>query len=116
MAIPNLELGTLSPRCNSEVCSMKLYWSLQDIPELAPLSQRQRREAWQECYQTYAFKHWQVHLSLGLFSGLVTVSLPVGVAATVVAAVLGGLIYQQTVMHTLRPRLKQYIAVQIQDS
>jgi hypothetical protein len=88
---------------------MKLYWSSKDIPELAPLSPRQRQQAWKVCYRNYAFKYWQTWVSIGVLSTLVTVGLQVGTAGVAIAGGLGAGIFSQTVTHVLRPHFRNYV-------
>ena len=40
---------------------MKIYWSLQSIPELADLPRPERRRLWRKCWGK-VLRHWQIWL------------------------------------------------------
>ncbi len=42
---------------------MTIYWTIANIPELAPLTPAERRRAWRAVFWK-AHRHWQVWLSL----------------------------------------------------
>jgi len=47
---------------------MRIYWSLNSVPELAALPKMERKRVWRTCYHR-TFRHWQTWLAL-LFCGL----------------------------------------------
>ncbi len=95
---------------------MKIYWSNQDIPELAHLPLATQKQAWKVCYRDYAFKHWQTWLSVGVISALVTVGLRAGTAGVAIAGGLGAGVFSQTVTHVLRPHFRKYADEQFQQA
>jgi hypothetical protein len=90
---------------------MQFYWSINQIPELAGLTQQQIKEAWQFCYKKYAFKHWEVWVSLFVLGVLVAIGS--GLFRVIGAAIgggLGGLIFGLTTSNVLRPHLHDYVS------
>ncbi len=90
---------------------MKIFWSLQDIPELAPLDVEQRKIAFRECYQKYLFSLWQTWLACGLMSSLVTIGMAVHpIIGGAIGGAIGGLLLSVIITNALRPKLKAYVS------
>ena len=106
---------------------MSIYWTLRTVPELANLSNEQRRVIWRACYGS-AFQHWQTWVSMlvcalcigaGWYASLVWSravalnGLLMWLSVVLIGSIGGGLgvlIYQQTLIAVLRPHLRTYRA------
>jgi hypothetical protein len=91
---------------------MKIYWTINQIPELAGLTPDQSKEAWQFCFKKYAFKHWEVWVSLFAIGLLVVVAQFVlgGIIGAAIGGGLGGGIFGVTCTNVLRPHLRDYVS------
>ena len=91
---------------------MQIYWTINQIPELAGLTPDQSKEAWQFCYKKYAFKHWEVWVSLFAVGLLVAVGSKVlgGIIGSAIGAGIGGGIFGVTSTNVLRPHLRDYVS------
>ncbi len=102
---------------------MKIYWSINSIPELAGLSPNEQNKVWRSCVWK-CYKHWQtwVGLVLGAAIGgigaivaiwLIPDSVPVGLIERMLIIApfggIGGLILGQIAIHQTRPYLKAYV-------
>jgi hypothetical protein len=90
---------------------MKIFWSLQDIPELAHLELAQQQTAFRECYQKYLFSLWQTWLACGVMSSLVTIGMSINpIIGGVIGGAIGGLVLSVIITNALRPKLKAYVS------
>jgi hypothetical protein len=91
---------------------MQFYWSINQIPELAGLTPAQSKEAWQFCYKKYAFKHWEVWVSLFVLGLLVAFGSKAfgGIIGGAIGGGLGGGIFGVTSTNVLRPHLGDYVS------
>ncbi len=90
---------------------MKIYWTIQSLPELANLPLEKQQQAWQTCYQKYALQSWQSWGCLGLTVALILVAIAIvgpGFGG-LIGGGLGGVIWGITLINSLRPRLKTYV-------
>lgn len=91
---------------------MKLYWSIDKIPELAGLSPEQKKQALQFCLKKHAFKLWQAWLCffVMIFLGLaIRSSLQfTGSIADAITGGVTGLIVWLTLINALRPHFQNY--------
>jgi hypothetical protein len=92
---------------------MKLYWSIDKIPEFAGLLPKQQKRALRFCVKKYALRLWQtwvcifVMISLSLaarsifqFSGTISDAITGGIC---------GLAVWLTLINVLRPHLHDYV-------
>jgi hypothetical protein len=91
---------------------MKIYWSIDQIPELAGLSPAQKKQAFQFCMKKYALKLWQTWLCLFV---LISLSLFIrsifhftGSIADAMTGGVCGLVGWLTLINALRPHLSDY--------
>ncbi|MEI6331857.1 MAG: hypothetical protein WCP16_21655 [Pseudanabaena sp. ELA645] len=91
---------------------MKIYWTINQIPELAGLTPDQSKEAWQFCFKKYAFKHWEVWVSLFAVGLLYTLGSNAfrGIIGGAIGAGIGGGIFGVTATNVLRPHLRDYVS------
>ena len=92
---------------------MRVYWTSKSIPELRGLNRKQRGRLWWRCYWK-AYRHWQTWAGLiacGALAGLgVGIGQVVGIGRIVGGAIgggLGGFIFSQVLMETIRPHLRE---------
>jgi hypothetical protein len=92
---------------------MKLYWSIDKIPELAGLSPQQKKQALQFCIKKHAFKLWQTWLCLfvSIFLSLAVRSAFqfTGSIADGITGGFTGLIAWFTLLNALRPHFQNYV-------
>ncbi len=96
---------------------MPIYWTLRAIPELAPLSRKERGRIWRLSYPK-AYRHWQAWLGIA-FAGIcggTGVSIGAAHGFSQVGAFLGGgiggVICGQILMHMILPYIRQAAAEQ----
>jgi hypothetical protein len=90
--------------------SLKIFWSLQDIPELSHLTPEQQKLAFRECYQKYLFSLWQTWLACGLMSAFVTIGMHFNpVLGGAIGGAIGGALLGIIITNALRPKLKAYV-------
>ena len=109
---------------------MQIYWMLKDVPELAPLSPKERSVVHWSCYTRHGLVAWQSKVAL-LASGLCA-SAGVGVSHLVrlwlelqpslwqvgiggaIGGGLGSFIFSQVVTRQLRPFYAEYVRTELQ--
>ena len=107
---------------------MKIYCGWKDVPELAGLSPKERREVVRDCFSRYGFGLWQFWaglLAIAVFGALgmaigVTLQYGLGLSAVVhyacqflglmIGLLIYGLIYYSIVLERLRPHIRDYLA------
>ncbi len=90
---------------------MQIYWTIEQIPELASLKPEQAKQAWQFCYKRYVFKHWQVWASLSVLGILAALgSKSFGIIGAAIGGGIGGGIFGVVSMNVLRPHLQNYVS------
>jgi hypothetical protein len=91
---------------------MKLYWSVDQIPELAGLSPEQKKQAMQFCIKKYAFRLWQLWLCIFVLVALTLVAKSIiqfsGTIADAITGFISGGFAWLTVLNSLRPQLNDY--------
>ncbi|WP_055075891.1 hypothetical protein [Pseudanabaena sp. 'Roaring Creek'] len=96
---------------------MQIYWSTEQVPELANLKPEQSKQAWQFCYKKYAYKHWQVWASLSLLGILAALgSKYFGIIGAAIGGGIGGGIFGVVSVNVLRPHLRDYVSSHFADS
>jgi hypothetical protein len=90
--------------------SLRIFWSLQDIPELAHLKPEQQKVAFRECYQKYLFSLWQTWVACGVMSSLVTIGMSINpFVGGAIGGAIGGALLAIIITNALRPKLKAYV-------
>jgi hypothetical protein len=96
---------------------MKLYWSINSIPELADLPKEKRKEVWKSCH-IKCFLHWQIWASAVLFGLGVAAGSALGefyygrIGGTIGAAIAGGIvgiIGWEIKVSVVRPLIRVYL-------
>jgi hypothetical protein len=93
---------------------MKLYWSIDKIPEFAGLLPEQRKQALQFCVKKYAFTLWKIWLCVlfVLVSLFLVARLIFNFSGTIYDAITGGIsgmVGWVTLINALRPRFHDYV-------
>lgn len=92
---------------------MKLYWSIDKLPEFVGLLPQQKKQALQFCMKKYAFKLWQTWLCIFIVISLsVAARLIFQFTGTISDAITGGISGMAvwlTLINVLRPHLHDYV-------
>jgi len=98
---------------------MKLYFSINSIPELANLPKKGRYQIWKACY-SMIWRSWKsiiLHIILAiLFISVLTViyhTFDKFIIVLLVAAIIGaiyGFIEQQVAIYIIRPHIREYLS------
>jgi len=95
---------------------MRIYWTLKSIPELAPLSARERRRVWRTAYlRTFEdWRGWAAAVVVGVCAGLgsaIGTTCGHHMLYGVVGAGIGGAISGQIWTHLAIPHLRKLLGV-----
>jgi uncharacterized membrane protein (DUF4010 family) len=92
---------------------MKLYWSIDEIPELSGLLPKQKKQALQFCMRKYAFRLWQLWLCVLVIASLsIAARLIFQFNGTIADAIVGGICGMAgwlISINALRPQLRDYV-------
>lgn len=90
---------------------MKLYWSINSIPELADLPKEKRKEVWRECCLKNR-RNWRVLIIgvaiCGIFGGIGSV-IEKGPIGAMIASTVGVFIVWQIEAAAIRHHIREYL-------
>jgi membrane associated rhomboid family serine protease len=91
---------------------MQIFWTIQDIPELAGLNEDQQRTAFRTCYQKYLFSLWQTWAGCALMSTIVSICMAAfgPLLGAPIGGAIGGVLLGVIITNALRPKLRAYVA------
>ena len=85
---------------------MRIYWTIESIPELKTLSKRERKRIWREAYRN-SWNHWQAGAALLLLGLCVCIGGIMGGAwGAGIGGGIGAMIFHQIMIVIMRPYLK----------
>jgi hypothetical protein len=101
-----------SPENDVAPMSLKIYWSLKEIPELTHLTEEEQKTAFQYCYQTYLFKLRETWVACAIMSTIVTIGMHTlgPILGAAIGGAIGGGILGVIITNALRPHLKAYVS------
>jgi hypothetical protein len=97
---------------------MKLYWSINSIPELTDLPNEKRKEVWAVC-QSRCFRNWQTGISIVLMGVCIAAGIKLGkfyyghiggIIGAVIAGGIGGSIIWEIKVNIVRPHIREYLS------
>lgn len=98
---------------------MRLYWTINSIPELRSLPKRERKQVWRRCYNKI-LRHWQTWVALalcGICSGaggalgrLAFVDSYLILVCIAAGGGIGGFIFSQVAIHVAIPYIREEIS------